>query len=105
LCLDFSHIHARHNGSLKGYGDFAAILQYVADQLGSAALDDLHIHMGGIRYSEKGERNHLPLEESDFNYRACLQALRDFKVKGCVIAEGPRVENDALLLKRTYQRL
>ena len=105
LCLDFSHIHARNNGCLKGYQDFAAILQHVADQLGSSALEDLHIHMGGIRYSEKGERNHLPLEESDFNYLDCLKALKDFQVRGCIIAEGPRVENDALLLKRTYQAL
>jgi deoxyribonuclease IV len=105
LCLDFAHIHARNNGSLKGYDDFAAILQYVSDELGPAALDDLHLHMGGIRYTEKGERNHLPLQESDFRYLECLKALRDFRVRGCVIAEGPRVENDALLLKRTYDAL
>jgi deoxyribonuclease-4 len=105
LCIDFAHIHARNNGSLKDYDDFAGILQYVLDELGQAALDDLHIHMGGIQYSEKGEKNHLPLEESDFNFKACLKALKDFNVKGCVICEGPRVENDALLLKKTYETL
>ncbi len=105
LCIDFAHIHARNNGGLKSYRDFAGILQYVSDELGPAALDDLHIHMGGIEYGVKGERNHLPLQESDFKYVACLEALRDFGVKGCVICEGPRVEHDALLLKRTYERL
>jgi deoxyribonuclease IV len=105
LCLDFAHIHARNNGSLKGYDDFAAILQYVSDELGASALDDLHLHMGGIRYSEKGERNHLPLRESDFQFVDCLKALKDFNVKGCVIAEGPLVEKDALLLKRSYEAL
>ncbi|MCM0081751.1 TIM barrel protein [Geomonas sp. Red32] len=105
LCIDFAHIHARNNGSLKGYDDFAGILQYVSGELGRAALDDLHIHMGGVAYGVKGERNHLPLQESDFKYLDCLKALRDFDVKGCVICEGPRVENDALLLKRTYERL
>jgi deoxyribonuclease IV len=105
LCIDFAHVHARNNGSLKGYRDFAAILQYVQDELGRTALEDLHIHMGGVEYGAKGERNHLPLQESDFNYVACLQALRDFGVKGCVICEGPRVEFDALLLKKTYHGL
>jgi deoxyribonuclease IV len=105
LCIDFSHIHARGNGCLKGYNDFAEILQYVLNQLGRSALDDLHIHMGGINYNEKGEKNHLPLSESDFSYVECLKALRDFNVKGCVILEGPLVENDALLLKNTYKRL
>jgi deoxyribonuclease IV len=105
LCIDFAHIHARNNGSLKNYDDFAGILQYILDELGQAVLDDLHIHMGGIEYSVKGERNHLPLQESDFNYVACLKALKDFKVKGCVISEGPRVEYDSLLLKRTFEDL
>lgn len=105
LCIDFSHIHARGNGSLKGYDDFAKILQYVLDELGRTALDDLHIHMGGINYNEKGEKNHLPLLESDFNYVECLKAIKDFNVKGCVILEGPMVEKDALLLKNTYKKL
>lgn len=105
LCIDFSHIHARENGCLKGYDDFAKILQYVLDKLGRPALDDLHIHISGINYGEKGEKNHLPLQESDFNYTACLKALKDFDVKGCVISEGPLVEKDGLLLKNTYEKL
>ncbi|HUW65581.1 MAG TPA: TIM barrel protein [Spirochaetia bacterium] len=105
LCIDFSHIHARKNGSLKGYDDFVKILQYVLDKLGRSALDDLHIHMGGINYNEKGEKNHLPLLESDFNYSECLKAIKDFNVKGCIIAEGPLVEKDALLLKNTFEKL
>lgn len=105
LCIDFSHIHARGNGALKTYNDFAKILQYVYDELGKPALEDLHIHMGGINYNEKGERNHLPLLESDFNYIDCLRAIKDFGVKGCIIAEGPRLEKDALILKSTYEKL
>lgn len=105
LCIDFAHIHARENGALKTYEDFAKILQYVSDELGKSALEDLHIHMGGINYSEKGERNHLPLLDSDFNYIDCLRAIKDFEVKGCIIAEGPRLEWDALILKNTYEKL
>lgn len=105
LCIDFSHIHARENGSLKCYDDFAEIVQYVLNELGRSALDDLHIHMGGINYGEKGEKNHLPLLESDFNYTDCLRALKDYSVKGCVILEGPMVEKDALLLKNTYEKI
>ncbi|MBV7272728.1 TIM barrel protein [Clostridium sp. PL3] len=105
LCIDFSHIHARGNGCLKDYKDFAKILQYVLNGLGRSALDDMHIHMGGINYNEKGEKHHLPLLESDFNYIECLKAIKDFNIKGCVILEGPLVEKDALLLKNTYKKL
>ena len=54
LCIDFSHIHARLNGGLRNYDDFAGILRYVLDHLGRAALEDLHIHMAGIRYGPRG---------------------------------------------------
>jgi len=105
LCIDFSHIHARSNGGLKSYDDFARILKCILNNLGRTALEDLHIHMGGIKYSLKGERNHIPLMESDFNFRECLMAIKDFGVRGCIIAEGPLLERDALLLKDTYERL
>lgn len=102
LCIDFSHVHARGNGCLKKYEDFSKILDYVKKNLGDEALSDLHIHMAGINYGNKGEKNHLPFEESDFNYKECLRALKDFNVKGCVICESPILERDALLLKETY---
>lgn len=105
LCIDFSHIHARYNGKLKSYDDFAEILQYIQDKLGKEALSDLHIHMSGINYTGKGERNHLPFLESDFKYIDCLKALKDFNVKGCIICESPMLEKDALLLKETYEKI
>jgi deoxyribonuclease-4 len=104
-CIDFAHLHARGNGALKDYEDFARVLQAVQDALGRQAMEDLHLHMGGIAYGPKGERHHLPLLESDFNYKACLRALKDFGAKGCVICEGPRVQYDALVLKKAYQGL
>lgn len=105
LCIDFSHLHARYNGSLKDYNDFAKILDYVGNELGEEALKDMHIHLSGINYGEKGEKNHLPLQESDFNYKDCLKAFRKFNIKGCIICESPVLEKDALLLKDYYKSL
>lgn len=105
LCIDFSHIHARYNGSLKTYDDFAGILSYVKDNLGQEALSDLHMHVSGINYGEKGEKNHLPFLESDFKFIEFLKALKDFEVRGCLICESPILERDALLLKETYLSL
>lgn len=105
LCIDFSHLHARYNGSLKTYEDFARILQYVGDNLGEEALSDIHMHASGINYGEKGEKNHLPFLESDFMYKEFIKALKNFNVKGCLICESPILENDALLLKEYYMSL
>ena len=105
LCVDFAHIHARYNGALKNYDDFKQILQYVEEKLGRDALDDMHIHMSGIHYSQKGERKHLPFLKSDFNYIDCLRSLKNFNVKGCIICESPLLEKDSLMLKNTYEKL
>lgn len=105
LCIDFAHIHARYNGILKTYDDFAKILEYVKNELGQSALDDLHMHVSGIEYSEKGEKKHLPLAQSDFNYTAFLKVLKDYNVKGCLVCESPILEKDAILLKETYNKL
>lgn len=105
LCLDFAHIHAREEGGLRTVGDFQKVLETVAAGLGREALDDMHIHLSGIAYGPRGERFHLPLAEGDFNFKACLTALRAVEAKGCVICESPELEHDALLLKKTYAAL
>ncbi|MFC2056353.1 TIM barrel protein [Chloroflexota bacterium] len=100
-CIDFAHWHAR-TGAYNSYQEFVSILQQVERGLGRAALDDMHIHFSGIHYGAKGEIKHLALEESDLHYSDLLRALRDYEVKGLVICESPNLEEDALLLQKTY---
>ena len=103
-CIDFSHLHAI-NGRNNSEEEFAQILTMVEDKLGREGLDDMHIHVSGIEYSEKGERKHLVLEESDFNYRELVKVFSDFDIKGLVICESPNLETDALALKSEYDSL
>ncbi len=62
----------------------------------------MHIHVSGILYSRKGEREHINLQESDLNYRALVEVWREFNIRGVVISESPNIEEDALLLKRLF---
>ena len=103
-CIDFSHIHARTR-AFNSYDEFCKILEMVEGVLGANALKDMHIHVSGIEYGLRGEKRHLNLEESDFKYVDLLKALRDFEAKGTVIVESPNLEEDALLLKRTWMEL
>jgi len=103
-CIDFAHCHAR-SGAYNSYDEFSIILKQIRDKLGSEALKDMHIHISGIAYSQKGERKHLTLQESDFNYKELLKALKDYKAEGLVICESPNLEEDALLLKAAYEGL
>jgi len=104
ICVDFAHWHAR-TGEFNSYPEFASILQQIKQRLGDEALDDMHIHVSGIAYGKKGEIKHLNLKESDLHYIELLRALKDYEVKGIVICESPNLEEDALLLQKTYNNL
>ena len=103
-CIDFSHLHAR-TGKNNTSDEFREMLAYVEKKLGKLALNNMHIHLSGINYSEKGERNHLTLEESDMNYKDLLKVWKEFKIKGNVVSESPNIEKDALLLKKFYKEI
>lgn len=101
-CVDFSHLHARYNGISNTYDEFCAIFDKIGNELGQIALDNFHAHIAGIEYGAKGEKKHLNLEESDFNYKDLLKAFKAFDVKGAVVCESPNIEDDAKLLKDYY---
>ena len=101
-CVDFAHLHAR-TGKLNTYQEFCDILAELEKGLGRNVLENMHIHMSGIEYSAKGERNHLELKQSDFKYKELMKAFKDYKIKGVVISESPNIEEDALLMKKTYE--
>ncbi|MCX6577260.1 MAG: TIM barrel protein [Candidatus Aminicenantes bacterium] len=101
-CLDFSHIYARE-GKANSYLDFYRILKKVEKRLGRSALENIHIHISGIDFNQKGEVKHLNLEESDFHYDEWVEALKDLEVEGMVICESPGRETDARMLKELYR--
>ena len=103
-CIDFSHVYARSIGKINSLQDFREILNLVKTELGRSALDNMHIHLSGIHHGDKGERHHLTLKESEFNYSAVLQALKEFDCKGIVISESPIIEKDALLLQTEFNK-
>jgi deoxyribonuclease-4 len=103
-CIDFSHIHARTQ-KMNSFKEFKSELELIESRLGKTALKNLHCHVSGIAYSEKGERHHLNLKESDFKYKELLKALEEFKAKGIIISESPNIEEDALLMQKEWKKL
>ena len=105
-CIDFAHLHARRgDGSFNSYAEFMAALKLVASGLGPRGLSSLHIHLSGIEYGPKGEKKHLPLAEADLKYKDLFRALIDLKAGGRILCESPLMEDDALLMVKTYKRL
>lgn len=105
-CIDFAHLHARNgDGSLNTYPEFHTLLENYKSYLGSDSLSKLHIHLSGIEYGPKGEKNHLPINESDLHLKELFEALRDMGCGGRILCESPKMEEDALLMQTTWQEM
>lgn len=105
-CIDFAHLHARQgDGSNNSEIEWKKLLDQYAEVLGDGSLKHLHIHLSGIEYSPKGEKNHLPLRESDLNLLELFKALKSVKGGGRILCESPIMETDALYMKETWESL
>lgn len=102
-CIDFAHLHARSVGEYNTIEEFRSVLKKVEKALGREGLNNMHIHMSGINYGPKGERNHLILDDSDFNYKDLVKVWKEFKLKGVVTSESPNQEDDALMLQKLFR--
>ena len=105
-CLDFAHLHARPgDGSINSTREWMEVLETYLKALGEESLKRLHCHISGIEYTEKGEQNHLIISESDFNLEALFQALLEVKAGGRMLCESPTLEEDALFIQQSWQKL
>jgi deoxyribonuclease-4 len=105
-CLDFAHLHARPgDGTMNTYAEWARYLEAYGKELGADSLKHLHIHLSGIEYGPKGEKNHLPLAEADLNLKALFKALNDFGCAGRILCESPIMEEDALNMKKAWKKV
>jgi deoxyribonuclease-4 len=65
----------------------------------------LHIHLSGIEYGPKGEKNHLKLVEADLDLKALFRALKEFGCAGRILCESPIMEEDALNMKKAWMKV
>ena len=105
-CIDFAHLHARPgDGTINTYDEWAALLKMYQKALGKKALKRLHIHLSGIEYGPKGEKNHLPVAESDLKLNFLFKALKEFNCAGRILCESPIMEEDALNMKKAWMKV
>ena len=105
-CLDFAHLHARPgDGTVNSVGEWSRLLEKYASVLGAQALTQLHIHLSGIEYGPKGEKNHLPLAEADLKWKDLFKALKEFGCGGRILCESPIMEEDALNMLKGWKKV
>ena len=105
-CLDFAHLHARPgDGSMNTVKEWKTLLEAYQASLGKDSLKSLHVHLSGIEYGPKGEKNHLALGKSDLKLNALFEVLKDFGCGGRILCESPIMEEDALNMKKAWKKI
>ena len=104
-CIDWAHHCARTNGKVNNYQEFKNILIKLENGLGKQILNNMHMHIEGIQWTEKGEKNHLIFSESEFKYQDAIKVWKEFNLKGVATCESPNIEVDALIAKKLFESL
>lgn len=105
-CVDFAHLHARlGDGKMNSYEEWMGMLASYRRKLGEKSIKSLHIHLSGINYGPKGEKNHLVMEEADLMFKDLMRALHDSGAAGRLLCESPVLEVDALKFKGLWQEV
>ena len=103
--VDPAHMHARSNGLINSSKEWHEMFDLYESYLGKSALKHVHMHFSGIAYGPKGEKHHLPLRESDAKWKDFLQVLKDRKITGTVVCESPLLEEDTILIQKTFEKM
>ena len=105
-CLDFAHLHARAtDGTMNTYDEWMRLLEAYRSALGEDSMKHLHVHLSGIEYGPKGEKNHLVMEEADLDFRALMRALHAVGAGGRLLCESPAMETDALKFRDLWMEV
>ena len=103
--VDPAHMHARTNGLINSTEEWNEMFDLYESYLGKNSLKHVHMHYSGIAYGPKGEKKHLPLEESDARWKDFLAVLKKRKIEGVVVCESPLLEEDTVRMREEYGRL
>lgn len=103
--IDFGHINAREQGSLKTVADYRERLEYMVAELGFDRVKHFHVHFSKIQYSVKGEIKHLTFEDCVYGpeFEPLAAALKELRLEPYIVSESAGTQaEDAFAMKRIY---
>lgn len=104
-CVDFGHINAREQGSLKTVEDYKTRLQYMIDELGYDRMKNFHVHFSKIMYSARGEIKHLTFADDVYGpeFAPLAVALKELQLEPFIVSESAGTQaEDAENMKKIY---
>jgi len=107
--IDFGHLNARTNGSVKTENDYAHILDQVENIIGHDRARIFHSHFSKIEYTANGgEIRHLTFEDTLFGpeFEPLANQLVKRNYSPTIICESAGTQSeDAMKMQKTYYSL
>ena len=103
--VDFGHVNAREQGSLKTEKDFLDRMEYMIGELGFDKMKDFHVHFSKIMYSAKGEIKHLTFDDAEYGpeFEPFIDAIIKLKLEPYIVSESDGTQDiDARSMKQYY---
>ena len=104
-CIDFGHINAREQGSLKTVADYKDRLAYMIAELGYDRMKHFHAHFSKIMYGAKGEVKHLTFADEVYgpDFEPLALALKQLNLEPYIVSESDGTQaEDAQYMKKVY---
>lgn len=104
-CVDFGHVNAREQGSLKTEEDYLSRLNYMINELGYERMKHFHVHFSKIMYGAKGEIKHLTFADDKYGpeFAPLAAALKKLRLEPVVISESDGMQaEEAKIMQDIY---
>ncbi len=104
--IDWAHLYARSQGEIGDKDSYLRVIAQFENALGRQFTDNMHFHVSGINYTERGEKFHRPLgREWGPDILPLLEIVSEVGYKPTFISETPSPIRGALYAKALYEEL
>lgn len=87
VVVDYGHIHALSNGSLKDGAALDALFSYITENFSHEHLWPLHTHFSDNEFGDAGERRHVPYGAGTLRIRHVVEGAARHNLALTVISE------------------
>jgi len=104
--IDWAHLYARSQGEVNDKQSYLKVLNQFENELGELFVDNMHFHISGITFTEKGEASHRPLgQEWGPDILPLMEVVQECGYKPTFISESTNPLEGALYAKFLYEEL
>jgi deoxyribonuclease-4 len=99
--VNFAHLHARTNGSLKD----AKKIEEVFDKISPFWKDEYYVHFAGVLYENGNETLIAPIKKGDLKFETLANVILKNEYNITIISSSPLLEHDAAYMRVIMERV